>query len=55
MTVLNIFYACFLGAFGIITGCFVGCILWGYVANKLCEWSLDKELNKKNNEPKEKG
>ena len=52
---LDIFYKFFLGAFGIITGYFVGCILWGYIVNKLCEWSLDKELNKKNNESKEKG
>ena len=51
----DIFYKFFLGAFGIITGCFAGCVLWGYIVNKLCEWSLDKELNKKNNESKEKG
>ena len=47
MEELYIFYRFFLAAFGVITGCFFGCLLWGYVANKLCEWSLDKEFKDK--------
>jgi hypothetical protein len=48
MSILNLFAVCFVSAFGLISGVAVSVVLYLYLLNMLCEWSLDKELAKKN-------
>lgn len=45
MSIIHMFVKCFVCSAGIISGAFISVVVCGYVLNKLCEWSVDREID----------
>ena len=49
----SVFGRYFMAAFAIVSGAVIAVVVYGVILNKLCDWSLDRDLKKREEFKKE--
>lgn len=53
MGMFSVFGRYFMAAFAIVSGAIIAVVVYGVILNKLCEWSFDRDLKKREELKKE--